>query len=301
VRAIKRQIAQQGNTGTVILNFDPDAAGSKSAEKYIGHFLAEGMRVRVLELPGGLDPDEYVQQNGSEAYRQRLDSAESYFHWLAWRARERFDLQTVEGRVDAFKSLLPSIQQVSDRLERSAITAELSQYLRLDREVIAQQLRQSTRRAEPRSAARSATSSIPPNELLLITCLLLSPDARAAIQHYLTGSSVLPLLETRSIFEGVMELDKTGAAFSVEVVSSRLEPRLQRIIADLSFSGLAIAEEDAPQQAIHCLRALEAKAQDVRCGELRQRIRVLEQQGNFAGAIELMNELDNMKTAPSGV
>ncbi len=76
VRAIKRQVAQQqASTGQVILNFDPDAAGARSTEKYIATLLAEGLRVKVLEIPGGLDPDEYIQQNGPDAYRKQLETA----------------------------------------------------------------------------------------------------------------------------------------------------------------------------------------------------------------------------------
>ena len=117
VRMVKRQVAQSGNAGLVILNFDSDRAGAESTEKRIGSFLAEGMRVRVLEIPGGLDPDEYIQQNGADAYRKLLAGAASYFHWLADRTRDKFDMGTVEGRIDAFKFLWPTIQQVSDRLE----------------------------------------------------------------------------------------------------------------------------------------------------------------------------------------
>jgi DNA primase len=301
VRAIKRQIShQQANAGQVILNFDPDAAGARSAEKYIASFLAEGLRVRVLELPGELDPDEFIQQNGSDAYLQLLASAESYYYWLAFRARSKFDMQTVEGRVDAFKSLLPSLQHVTDRLERSAIAAEIAEYLKLDRDLVAQQLKQTSgKRPDPRSSGNTASAAIPPNELLLITCLLLSADARAAITHYLANNNLLPLLETRSIFEAVME--STEDSFSVDAISRGLEPRLQRIIANLSFSELAMEEENAAQQALHCLRALEVKAKDTRCAELRQRIRVLEQEGNFAQALAVMTELDNLKTAASGV
>ncbi len=142
VRSIKRQVSQQqAGTGQIILNFDPDPAGARSAEKYIATFLAEGLRVKVLELPGGLDPDEYIQQQGVDAYRARLDTATSYFHWLADRARDKFDFQSAAGRVDAFKSLLPAMQQVGDRIERSAIATELAEYLKLDRSVIADQLR----------------------------------------------------------------------------------------------------------------------------------------------------------------
>ena len=45
------------------------------------------MHVRILELDGGLDPDEYCKERGADAYRERLDGAKGYFYWLADRAR----------------------------------------------------------------------------------------------------------------------------------------------------------------------------------------------------------------------
>ena len=45
--------------------------------------LAEGMQVRIMELDGGLDPDEYCKERGAEAYQERLDRAKGYFYWLA--------------------------------------------------------------------------------------------------------------------------------------------------------------------------------------------------------------------------
>src|SRR4029077_724043 len=67
VRAIHR------HADTVIVNFDPDDAGGTAAERAIQLLLDESLHVRVLTLDGGLDPDEYVKQNGAEAYRARLD------------------------------------------------------------------------------------------------------------------------------------------------------------------------------------------------------------------------------------
>ncbi len=77
----------------VVVNFDPDNAGADAAEKAVQLLLDEGLHVRVVALDGGLDPDEYVKQKGAEAYRAKLDSASSYFHWLADRARLHFDMR----------------------------------------------------------------------------------------------------------------------------------------------------------------------------------------------------------------
>src|SRR3984885_8060646 len=112
VRILKR------HSDRIVVNFDPDAAGADASEKYLQTLLDEGLRVRILELEGDLDPDEYVKASGADVYRPRLEKDPAYFHWLADRARRRFDMRTVEGRMDAFKFLASKIQSIADRLER---------------------------------------------------------------------------------------------------------------------------------------------------------------------------------------
>ena len=297
VRSIKRQTSQQqAGAGQIVLNFDPDAAGTRSTEKYISVLLAEGLRVKVLAIPGGLDPDEYIQQNGAEDYRKLLDAAESYFHWLADRARSRFGLHSAEGRADAFKFMAPAIQQVHDRLERAAITSEIAEYLNIDREVIRQIFQRSASPSEGRRPA-DLSSAAPPNEKLLITCLLASADARAAIQHFLSKSDILPLLELRSIFEAALAIAAENAAFSLDSLTGRLDARHQRILTDISFADFGIQEENAAEQALHCLRALETKLIAAKCQTLKRQIRELEQQGKLEEALNLADELNKLRRA----
>jgi DNA primase len=299
IRSIKRQISQQqANTGQIILNFDPDPAGARSTEKYISLLLAEGLRVRVLEIPGGLDPDEFIQQNGVEAYRKLLENAASYFHWLADRARSKFDMRTAEGRIDAFKFIEPAIQQVSGRLERAAIAGEMAEYLNVDRDVMRQMFRHHTA-PHPIAKPQEFASAVPPNEKLLIACLLASADARAAIRRYLSNPDLLGLLELRDIFEAALKLDD-ATPFSLEALAGGLEPRLQRILSEISFSDCGIREEDAAEQALHCLKALETKAGSAKCEILRRRIRQLEQTGNVQEALRLADELDSLKRRSRG-
>jgi DNA primase len=297
VRSIKRQTSQQqAGTGQIVLNFDPDAAGARSTEKYISTLLAEGLRVKVLAIPGGLDPDEYIQQNGADGYRRLLEAAESYFHWLADRARSKFDLHSAEGRTDAFKFMAPAIQQVHDRLERAAIASEVAEYLNIDREVIRQTFQRSAPPAETKKTV-DLSSAVPPNEKLLIASLLASAEARAAIQHFLSNSEILPLLELRSIFEAALAIASENAPFSLDTLTGRLDTRHQRILADISFADFGIQEENAAEQALHCLRALESKWIAAKCQILKRQIRELEQQGKLEEALNLADELNKLKRA----
>ena len=68
------------------------------------------MQVRIVELDGELDPDEYCKERGPDAYRERLDHAKGYFYWLADRARAKHDTRTTEGKVAVLKFLLPKVQ-----------------------------------------------------------------------------------------------------------------------------------------------------------------------------------------------
>ena len=124
--------AMHRHADTVVVNFDPDEAGANAAERALQILLDESLHVKVLALDGGLDPDDYVKQNGVEAYRAKLDAAPGYFHWLADRVRSKFDMKTSEGRVDAFKLLLPAVQRIPDKLERAAVASDLAGYLGVD-------------------------------------------------------------------------------------------------------------------------------------------------------------------------
>ncbi len=300
VRTIKRQISQQqAASGQILLNFDSDSAGERSTEKYISLLLAEGLRVKVLQIPGGADPDEYVQEKGPGAYRGLVDNAVPYFHWLADRARSKFDMSSAEGRMDAFKWMVPAIQQVNDKLERNAIAVEVAEYLKADREVVFRTLGQSSRTTVP-AKPRDLASSVPPNEKLLLGCVLVSAEARAAIRHYFTNSDLISVLELKSIFQAIAELD-AAEPFTLEAVALKLEPRLQRILSELGFAESGVREEDATEQALHCLKALERKSDSRKFEDMRMRIRELEKEGNFEQALRLTDELDSMKKRSAGV
>ena len=71
-----------------MVNFDPDAAGANAAERSINMLLDEGMQVRIVELDGGLDPDEYCKERGARAYRSALERRQGIL-LLAGRPRAR--------------------------------------------------------------------------------------------------------------------------------------------------------------------------------------------------------------------
>ena len=130
VQAVKR------HTHRIAVNFDPDAAGANAAERSIDLLLAEGMQVRIVELDGDLDPDEYCKERGPEAYQDRIEHAKGYFYWLADRARRKHDTRTSEGKVAVLNALLPKVQSIGDALERMTIANDVAGYIGIEAGIV---------------------------------------------------------------------------------------------------------------------------------------------------------------------
>lgn len=281
VRALRR------HSERVVINFDPDSAGANAAERSIRLLLQESMRVRVLTLEDGLDPDEFVAAHGAEAYARRLESAESYFHWLAARARARFDLRTAEGRMEAFREVLrPALERVPDKLERLAIANDLAQFLGVEPRAILDQLKPA-----PSGAPRPVSVTVPltPTESLLIRGLIENPALGPEIAFRLAPVRAWREMPGARILEVLLALASSGK-FSYDALHARLSEGDQKILAAVVLADKT--EEAIPaEQLLACVERLRETDGERRRAEVRERIKSLEREGRWREALELMSEL----------
>ena len=81
----------------VVLVFDGDEAGQSAADRSLELFLGHEVDLRVLTLPAGLDPCDFLLQRGAAAFRELVERAPDPLAYLLDRAAARFDLDSVEG------------------------------------------------------------------------------------------------------------------------------------------------------------------------------------------------------------
>lgn len=274
----------------IVVNFDPDSAGMSAAERSIQLLLEESVRVRVLELEGGLDPDAYVKQRGAEEYRRRLEAAPGYFHWLADRARARFDMRAAEGRLAALQFLLPAIQQVSDKLERATIAGEVATYLNVEPGLVLDHFRKAATQRQERFEAPAAPG-LKAVEKILLGALLASEEAREQVLPALKALPAFAQLGTRRILEALAAMSESGARFSFAELEARLEDADKQLLAAVAFADEIGEGENPLAQALACLQTLEAADREARRSELRARIRQAEASGDFEEALKLTEEL----------
>lgn len=274
----------------VVMNFDPDLAGSNAAERSIQLLLEEGMHVRVLELDGGLDPDEYCRQNGRAAYESRLNAAKNYFYWLADRARVKFDMRSAEGRVAAFQFLLPSIQRISDKLERVAWANDVAGYLGVDAGLVLENFRRAAagQREKRITAAPEPVTAV---ERILLNLMLLDAEAREKLLPELRSMAVVQRFHTRRIFESFFAMTDSGGAVGFRQLEARLEEDDRGLLASIVLADATNAAELSLEQGEACLQALAQAEREFQKAALRARVKEAERAGNLSEAMRLIEEL----------
>jgi DNA primase len=287
VRSLRR------HSERIVVNFDPDQAGMNAAERSIQMLLEEGMRVRVLELEGGLDPDEFVQRNGAETYRALVGKAPGYFTWLADRARVRFDTRTVEGRVAGLQFLLPAIQKVTDKLERAAIADEVAGYLGIERGLVLDSFRKAATERREKSLPQTQ-DAVKPVERFLLSSLLLNGEARRRVLPALKEFSVLDQFATRRIFEAMMAMEAAGP-FRFSELEARLEEPDRELLTRIVFADKE--EEDGEytlEQALDALRRIQEDDRASKKVQLKARINDAIRAGMLEEALRMTEELGRL-------
>ena len=103
----------------VVLIFDGDEAGQRAADRSVQALITLELDIRILVLPDGLDPDEFLNAHGVEALRQRIDTAHEAWRWKFSQAAERYGTDTLDSRERILGDLADVISGVpSDRNPR---------------------------------------------------------------------------------------------------------------------------------------------------------------------------------------
>jgi len=130
----------KGIVKEVVLVFDADAAGGAATERSIGLFLDASMRVRVVTLPEGEDPDSFLRQHTGEEFLQYVDEAVSFVDYLLSRAARFADLRSPAGRADCVDRLSPLLRKIENQVERWSYVALVADRLDVPPEVLQRQM-----------------------------------------------------------------------------------------------------------------------------------------------------------------
>ncbi|MGB9406460.1 MAG: DNA primase [Terracidiphilus sp.] len=264
------------HTSQVVVNFDPDAAGSNAAEKSIALLTEEGFTIKIVTLDGGLDPDRYIRERGVEAYTAALRGARRQADYLIERARQIFPGASAEQKVKAMNFLLPHIRRMPEKLARDQFAADAAQKLGIDSAVLREELRQAALRRRDHIEARAIT--LTEVERVLLRALAIDdPEYAQSRQLAVEALITQPTwFEHLGAFTALQALAARQARDPMEVVEDEAQ---RALLAEALLAETKPPEENEVQSAI---QEIHERTIESRQRELRTLIAEAERRGDVA-------------------
>lgn len=119
----------------VIISYDADEAGQEATKKAIRIFSETGLKIRVLRLEGGKDPDEIIKNYGKERFKALLDGAANDIEYGILKIRSKYDLSMPDGKV-GFLSEVAELLASCGAIERDIYASKLSSELDVSKDAI---------------------------------------------------------------------------------------------------------------------------------------------------------------------
>ena len=113
-------------TKEVVLTMDSDAAGQKAVRRAGELLQSTGLNVRVLVLPDGKDPDEYIKNHGAARFKALLEGAVSEIEYKLLTAVEGIDTSSSDGKLQYLSRAAVIISESSDVMTRDLYIGKLS-------------------------------------------------------------------------------------------------------------------------------------------------------------------------------
>lgn len=120
---------------TVIVSFDSDAAGQKATARGMDILLKAGFEIKILQIPKGKDPDEYIRVNGRDAFLRLVNDALGLIDFRLKAAEKGIDFQRKEMIVKYLKVVCPILKEL-DSLERAVYIKQVSEKSGVSEEAI---------------------------------------------------------------------------------------------------------------------------------------------------------------------
>ena len=238
-------------TKEIVLTLDADAAGQK-AVKRAGEILKDtGLNVRVIVVPDGKDPDEFIKKNGPERFKALLEGAVSEIEYKLLTAVEGIDVSSDDGKLKYLSKAADIIANTPDAIARDLYISRLSDKYGITRQTLENRVKeirkQNARRKQTseinriinpryeRSAVIPEKNAYPAAvsaEENIIAVLLSHPDFTEYAKEKLDSSKFISSL-CRRVYERMLELYNAGNDYDLSAFGETLSDNEMGYLASL--------------------------------------------------------------------
>lgn len=134
----------------VVFSYDMDAAGQNATRRALEIAGTTGLKMRVLHLSEGKDPDEFVNKYGGEAYKEAVAQAIPALDYLFKSLLETHDRTSLEGQHLILNDMFTVLSARGDSFEFNTYIQKMARALKVDEGLVRNEARLFARKNNPR-------------------------------------------------------------------------------------------------------------------------------------------------------
>ena len=123
-------------TNTVVLCYDSDQAGQNATVRAIDILRKENLDIKILKVPNGKDPDEFLRshgENGHIKFKNLLEAAGNDILYRLDRLRQEYDINTDDGKIKFMTEAARMLAFLDNDIERDLYAGRLCGEMSIDR------------------------------------------------------------------------------------------------------------------------------------------------------------------------
>lgn len=289
-------------TKKIVVNYDGDIAGIKAANRAIEQLLPNDFDIKVLVLPGGQDPDDFVRANGLEAYNQSRGRAMPFLNFVLNSAVADKNLAAASQKAAAIEEVLPILGSIRNPIQKRETFDQAMTFFRVEDSSLKRELWHSVKHGAPTDpesirpeTRRAARLKITVAEQHLLELLIFDPELRQRVLPILEETDYISLA-TAAIFRSLYELDVSADEVSLETMlrlcgdDETAADFLPLLLMSEPKRALGEALDEVFHQAENCILTLRSMAISHRIFEISQELIAAEQSGDSSRVTHLVAE-----------
>lgn len=120
----------------VILGYDADGAGQTAIMRGMGILKNMGVDIRVLQISGAKDPDEFVVKYGPDKFRKCMDNAISVVEYKIKNLKKNLNLENTSDKIKFLNELAKTLSEVDNTMEREVYVDNIARTYGISKEAI---------------------------------------------------------------------------------------------------------------------------------------------------------------------
>ncbi len=261
----------------VVICYDADEAGQKATARAISILRPTGLNIKVLTVPNGKDPDEFIKSYGDQGpgrFRMLLEKSGNDIEFRLNKLRARYNTDITAQRVEFLTESARLLSEIDNRIEQDIYISKLSEELNVEKSAIKQQVmryvKSNNRQAGAKqqrelsrmiSAENDKINSEKPYNLraanaeeALIALLMYDPDTALKILRKFSSDIFITSFD-RKVYEILQDRAMKGYDFSLADISGEFtNDEVSRIAKILASHPRENDSEAAAREYIGVLR-----------------------------------------------